>query len=491
MESTTESTVGSRVAKNTTYLTLALIGQKILSFLYVLLLARLVGITITGDYFSALSFTTLFTIFIDLGLTQAFIRQTARDQKAGEEQLPTIISFKLITGVVVAAALLGFMALLTALGKSHPDTNFVRWAALVMVIDSLTSTLYAYFRGIQRLEYESFGTILHRVMVMIVGLAGLQLGAPPLVTIWALLAGSLGNFLYAAWQLWRRGLSWRFEVRWKFLRPLLMVAAPFAVAGLFSAIYSSSDNVLLSIFRGRHDVGLYGLAYKVTIAFQLVPSALVAAIFPAMSASFIADRGKLERIFSASMQYLMVIVVPITLAIVVLAHNIVLIGWTKVWLDAVWPMRVLALGLPFIFLNFPVGYLLNASNQQTRNTINIGIVVVLNVAANLWIIGRFGYRGVAVDSVLGSVLLLGLGLWYIRRVIVIPVRALLTTLGKTLIAGLVMGLIGWRAEPSISGKTDLLLVAGAMAVTYAVLVFALRIVRPADLRTLVARFRRG
>lgn len=487
----TENGNGSRVAKNTTYLTLALIGQKILSFLYVLILARLVGVTITGDYFSALSFTTLFTIFIDLGLTPAFIRATARDQAAGDQQLPIIITFKVIMGVVVAAALLGSISLLDALGRSHPDVQFIEWAAVVMILDSITFTLYSYFRGIQRLEFESFGTILHRVVVMTIGITGLVLGAPPLVTIWALLAGSMSNLGYATWQLWRRGFNWRPQWSWAQFRPLLIVAAPFAVAGLFSALYSSSDNVLLSIFRGRHDVGLYSLAYKVTIAFQLVPSALVAAIFPAMSISFLADRERLQRIFTASMQYLMVIAIPITIAIVALAHPIVLFGWTKVWLDAVWPMRVLAVGLPFIFLNFPVGYLLNASNQQTRNTINIGIIVVTNIVSNLLLINQFGYRGVAVVSVISSALLFFLGLWYVRRVITIPTRPLMTTLGKTLLAGAVIGVIGWKFAPGIVTKADLGLVGGAMALVYAILIFSFRVVRPADIKELIARFRRG
>src|SRR5690349_6597378 len=46
---------GGRVAKNTTYLTLALIGQKVLSALYIPIIAGLIGPSATGVYLGVLS----------------------------------------------------------------------------------------------------------------------------------------------------------------------------------------------------------------------------------------------------------------------------------------------------------------------------------------------------------------------------------------------------------------------------------------------------
>src|SRR5690242_1609857 len=100
-----EQSNGGRVAKNTTYLTLALIGQKVLSALYIPLIAGIIGPSATGDYLAALSFVNLFTVFIDLGLTPAFIRQTARDRVEGERQLRYILSFMALMSFVVVAAL--------------------------------------------------------------------------------------------------------------------------------------------------------------------------------------------------------------------------------------------------------------------------------------------------------------------------------------------------------------------------------------------------
>lgn len=482
---------GASIAKNTTYLTAALVGQKILSFLYVLILARLVGVSITGDYFSALSFITLFAIFIDFGLTTAFIRQTARNREEGQADFNYVVTFKVIMAVLVVAGLFGVVHLLDVLGQGHPDYVFIRWAAAVMVIDSFTNTFYGYFRGIQRLEFESFGTVLHRVMVMIVGITGLVLGAPPIITMIALLTGSLSNFLYAATHLWKQGIAWQPSIHWPTLKRLLRIAVPFGVAGLFIAIYSSSDNVLLTIFAGQREVGLYALSAKIILAFQIIPQALVAATFPAMSAAYVKDPERLRRIFQYSMQYLMVFCIPLMVVLFLLAKDIILLGWGDVWLDAIWPLRFLALGLPFIFLNFPVGYLLNSANQQTRNTLNIGIVVILNVSANLLFIQEYTYKSVTVISLASSALLFFLGLLYVRRVIQIPVRALLTTLTKTAFAGLSIAALGSWLLPNLTGRMGAIQAAVLMGALYVAMIFALRIVRREHADLLLKRLRRS
>ncbi|PIR80598.1 flippase, partial [Candidatus Kuenenbacteria bacterium CG10_big_fil_rev_8_21_14_0_10_39_14] len=47
----------------------------------------------------------------------------------------------------------------------------------------------------------------------------------------------------------------------------------------------------------------------------------------------------------------------------------------------------------FLFINFPVGYLLNACNKQLTNTINLGVTVLVSVVLNILLIPRFSYVG--------------------------------------------------------------------------------------------------
>lgn len=490
MTSPVEQPNGGRVAKNTTYLTLALIGQKVLSAVYIPLVAALIGPSATGDYLAALSFVNLFTVFIDLGLTPAFIRQTARDRQAGERHYQYIITLKLLTSLLVVGALAATVVIIQRSGLSHPNKLFLSWAAIGMIIDSLALTLYGFFRGIQRLEFESIGTMIHRVVVMIVGLTALQFHAPTVVVMIALVAGSSANFLYASFHLWRQNVSWRWRLDGH-IWPLLRTALPFFVAALFVAIYSTSDNILLQLFKGHREVGLYGTAFKVINAFAVLPAALVAAIYPAMSAAYVDNREKLGRIFRDAMQYLMVIFIPVMIILFVLGHELIVRFYHDVWADAAWPLRVLAVGIPFVFLNYPVGYLLNAANRQTRNTVNTGITVAVNIGLNLLFIKEFSYKSVALISVFSSALLFGLGLYSARRIITIPWRAMGLTFMKTLVAGGILAAVGYYLLPHAGSKTTLLGLAAGLAALYAGLSFLLRIVTKEEVTALLGRLRRS
>jgi len=73
-----------KLAKNTIFYTIALASQKVLSFFYFIVLARGIGVENTGKFTFALSFTSIFAMFLDLGLTQVLIRETAKNQKNSE-----------------------------------------------------------------------------------------------------------------------------------------------------------------------------------------------------------------------------------------------------------------------------------------------------------------------------------------------------------------------------------------------------------------------
>jgi len=483
---------GGRVARNTTLLTVALVGQKLLSFLYILILARLIGTSSTGDFLSSLSFIGLFSVLIDLGLTPALIRETARDHSQGELDLRNIIGFKLLTSLIVGGGLIATVVFLRSIDRFSTEIVFLQIAAIVMIFDQFVITIYAYFRGIERLEYESLGIILHRVSIMLVGIISLSFGSPPIWSMLALLTGSIVNVFYVSFQLWKRHIRWWPKFEWPTIKRLLRISSPFAVASLFIAIYSSSDNILLQMFGERSDVGLYGTSAKVIAAFtQIFPAALVASIFPAMSATFVADQAKMRTIFRDAMSYLMIIAIPLTVVLILLAEPIMIAGWGTFWADAVWPLRVLALGIPFLFLNYPVGYLLNSTNRQTQNTINVAITVVVNIAANLVFIESYSYHSVAIISVASSVLLFLLGIWRVRRVIPFPTRELFHTMWRSIVIGCIVTLVGTLMLREFSGLRGAIIVGLVMGVIYVLSLFAFRLVTWAHLKRIIAKFRRA
>jgi len=91
-----------------------------------------------------------------------------------------------------------------------------------------------------------------------------------------------------------------------------------------------------------------------------------------------------------------------------------------------------------LFANFPVGSLLNACNKQTRNTVNLGIAMVVNIVLNLILIPRLTFVGTSIASLVSIIVLFLLGLYVVRQITDYNRKYLLKTLMKTLLAAVVM-----------------------------------------------------
>ncbi|MGH7867701.1 MAG: polysaccharide biosynthesis C-terminal domain-containing protein, partial [Candidatus Dormibacteraceae bacterium] len=133
-------------------------------------------------------------------------------------------------------------------------------------------------------------------------------------------------------------------------------------------------------------------------------------------------------------------------------------------------LRILSLGIIFMFLNNAFIVALNAIDRQSSFTWAAFWSMLINVALNLMLIPLFGYIGASWATVLTEVALAILG-WVLtaRHLTRLPLWHLTW---KTLLAGLIMGaaLIPFR---DVSGPLLMLVIAGG-AVIYALGLLALK-----------------
>ncbi len=432
-------TESGKVAKNTIYLTTATVGQKVLAFLYFILIARLAGVEDTGKYFFVVSFTTIFSIFVDLGFSSVLIRETAKKRDLAEKYLGSILGAKIILG---ALTYLAVIIAISAMGYP-PETKFMVYlSGIVMLLDSFNVTFYAVFRGQQNLRYESVGVVVSEILIIAFGAASLLLHAPLYFLILALMSGSIFNFIFSSILLWKKTKirpSLHFDKT--LLVSLFKIAYPFALAGIFVKVYSYLDSVLLSKIVGDAAVGFWSVAYKLTYAFQFIPMAFAAAAFPAMSAYYASDKTMLRKTFERVLFYLAILAVPIAFGIFSLAEPLILKIYKESYVASILPLRVAIFTVIFIFLNYPVGSLLNATDRQMTNTSIMGVSMVLNIILNIILIPRFSYVGAAISTVISHCFLFVLGLIFVERVISYNKKFIFGALLKILISAVVMSVV--------------------------------------------------
>ncbi|NQV90251.1 flippase [Candidatus Uhrbacteria bacterium] len=437
-----------RVARNTLYLTVASVGQKLIAFVYFLFLARIMMPDATGQYFLAISIVTIFSVVADFGITSVTVREIAKDGNRAPELISHALGLKL---PLIILAILGAVLSGAVLGYDHSIQQLIWLACGVLLLDAIQVFLYGVLRGFQALQYESVGVAVSMSVTALMGGIVLWIYPSLPLLVFALIAGSLMNVLIAGAMVARR-------VGWKAFIPvwskrqtfwILKTAFPFALAAIFVKVYSYVDSIFISKLLDITAVGLYSIAYKFTYAFQFLPLAFIAALYPGMSAVVGKDESALLRVFMRSMWYMAILSAPIVFGIFAISQEAVLLAGEG-YIEAGVVLQVLIFVLIPIFLDFPIGALLNASGRQTTKTTIMGLTMVINIIANAILIPSIGILGAAYAALISFIFMFSVGLFFVRSVLPsFSYQELMSTVAPIYLSGGLMLLFVLLLKPFI------------------------------------------
>lgn len=390
-------------ARNTVIMLLGSIGQKIVSLAYFGFLVRQLSVSEAGDYTAALAFSTLFVVFIDLGLNNVLIREGAQKTERLNQLTNQILALKFFTGVIAYTALM-----ITAYSRGF-EAHFiilVSIAGLAMLSDALHLTFYGYLRARGQMTYEAAALSLSQFGTLIIGGTALLLGARVRFLLAAFVITSLLNVVYSYSRAKKHGFILQPTIP---SRPQVVTLTkttwPFGLAIIFGRFYSYSDIALLKILKGSSEVALYSTPSKISFAFQFIPLSFVAALYPYLSELFVTNKEQFRQTLSMAIKYLLLISAPISLGIFILAKPVMILAFTEKYLNSVPSLQILILSLVFSFISFPLGAALNASGFERRQTILTGLVLTLNLIGNVFFIPKLGAVGAAYMALICSALL--------------------------------------------------------------------------------------
>lgn len=444
------------VTKNSLYSLSSSILQKLLTLAYFVIVARVFGPEDQGRYSAAIAFATLFSVFIDMGLSSALTRETARAPERAREYLGQMFLLRLVFGGVVYGLII---ILSRTMGYSPELQSMITIAGIAAVIDTVTTSCWFLLRGFRNLLYESIGSTLAVVVMMVGGIAAIALQMPVIALIYAVLAGSVTNLLVALASIFFKArIHLALRLNWNTLRYLTIIALPFAGSAIFSRLYTFADVVLLARMAGEHAVGLYSAGNKLMLALNIIPAALSASVYPALSALVVSDEHRVAPMIAKALIFLSLVALPLSVGIGITAPSLVSFFYGDAYMPTIHILRVLSVGLSFSFLSFPVGSLIAAQDRQHVNTVIFGIAAVVSIAANVIFIPLFSAVGSAIAATLTMIVL-----WVAS---VLAVRTVLRPIAQLIISKVI------RMAIAVAGMGGVLFVLQERGMPLGVLLFA-------------------
>lgn len=275
---------------------------------------------------------------------------------------------------------------------------------------------------------------------------------------------------------------------------LLVMSIPLAISSASVTIYSQMDKLVLGYFDNLHEVGQYSLARSVMEVSLFPAFALVTTLRPALAARFTkGDRAECARMIKNSLRLSLVAGVlfgsifaamSVPLLSLVYSDQYRYAGELMGWFS--WIIVIRSLGAMVL----PA--LLAAERIRAYAWLTAG-AAVLNFALNIVLIPRMHSRGAIVATLISYGLLLIFGLREVFGTFEVRVSPRAVGMGmRTLLAGTLVALALWaivRQLDETPGSWTLPL-AAAHVLLYGLLVWAFRVMRPAEVRPMVGNLLR-
>jgi len=407
------------IAKNTSFLTLALIIQKIISFTYFTILARDLDPLFLGKYYFAISFVAIISVVIDIGLTNVLVREIAKDKEQTNKILSSVMFIKIPLTIITLLMVFLLINFVPAVSDKMDilAKQLVYIALIATILDSYTAVFFGVIRGFHNLKFESASVIIYQLTMLILGSIALHYKLGLVYQMWVLFFASFINFSYAYILL---KVKYKLKIIKDFdkalAKKLLIITIPFAVYVILQKLYMYFDSVLLSYLASDYYVGLYQISFKIIFALQFLPMAFMASLYPAFARYYKENTEQLAISFSRAMNYLIFLAFPISFGIIAIADKILLL-FKPEYAEALLSLQIVTLSLIFIFLNFPIGSLLNACDRQKINTINMAITVAVSVILNFILIPKYNIIGASITVLVTNFLMFILGIIQVPKII--------------------------------------------------------------------------
>ena len=232
----------------------------------------------------------------------------------------------------------------------------------------------------------------------------------------------------------------------------LRASSPLAVNGVLAIMSLRIELLLLALFRGSREAGLFAAALKVVELMNVVPAAVAAGAMPALTREAARGADPVRRRTAATVALL---AAPAAAGLVLVAPGIVsLLG--EGYAAAATPLRVLAPALIALFMNTVLMHALIAAGRAGRLPALTGARVAAAVALALVLIPRLGAAGAAAGFLVSEVLLLVLAARACARAgvrvpvarsvaaalaVTVPMAAAVALAGAGTIASVVVGVV--------------------------------------------------
>jgi len=384
------------------------IGQVLgfgLLFLANVLTARFLGPQGYGDFSFLMSLAILVWFLAETGLTTVFMREIVSQTHSLALILGEFLGLALLLAAAGYLAFIGAVFILTQSLHLLPEALLLG-ISLLLMLPALT--MGAVFRAKEVMEFNAFGFVLHKVVLLICLLVVIHQKRGLLSIILSYVLADLSLLIFYILSLrFRYKLVPGLKINWGNFKKFLAQGIVLGSGQLLRRLCFQLEIILAHRVIGAEGAGLYAAAFRFLQATSQLAQTTAIALFPPLARRTV-ERASFKKLLARSLTMFGLIGGLIGSVTFLLAPFVIDFFLGENYTNAVPVLRLLSLISPLVF-SLPIFFFSLAARHKEKIWLKGQILlIVINIFMGFFLISNYGVFGAGLSRLLSEVLLFGI-----------------------------------------------------------------------------------
>jgi len=341
-------------------------------------------------------------IISSFGLDTYFVRETSRDLNIGNQLLPSVLGFKIISSLIVIS---GIFVVFNFILLDKYLVKLLLIYSIVICLNSLSQSFWYYGNAFQKFQFHAglwaFSNIIKVPFVWIFILINQNL----YMIVYALILSEIISLVVSGYTVQKYFNLYIFNVTFNDILPLLKKVWSLAIIFILSALYFRIDQMMLELMKGDRAVGIYSASFKLIEFLTIIPGTVTVAALPGLVSNYSENIDDFRNSFYRVITLLGVSGAVIGLLLYIFSKQIILLLYGALFFDSILSLNILSGVVFFLFVNGYLAYITIATNNDRAV---VGILVVsttLNVLLNCYLIPIYSHAGAAISTLISEIVM--------------------------------------------------------------------------------------
>lgn len=379
--------ISRKIAGNTAVQVAGRFVGTLLGLFTLAVMTRHLGTGGFGVFSTAMSFLQFFGILVDFGLTLTMAKMIA---EAGADE--SRVASNVFTLRLASAAV--FFSIAPALALFFPYSADIRSGILVATFSfffmALSQALVGVFQKNMATHLAAIAEVVGRAVLLALTLIAARAGAGLLAFMMALVLGNLVQFALTI-AFTRKFIRLQLAFDADLWRKIISLSWPIGLSIAFNLIYLKGDIIILSLFRGMDEVGLYAASYKVLDVVTVIPMMFMGLVLPLLAASWSAGRKEeFRRRLVKSFDVLSLAAIPLAVGTFPVATDVMRLVGGPAFGPSGEMLAILMIAAACVFLASLFGHAVVAIGLQKPMVLAYAMDAAISLALYLYLVPRAG-----------------------------------------------------------------------------------------------------